>query len=376
MVVGQAAVYDAGAGEELVLLSLQQNPRRLAQGAQTARFSPDGGALAYAVAQPSEGGGSGKSYVLELATSKVTDLGGLTDPLWEADGKHLRATLLRSAGEGHAARWTSLRARWDRVTGAVTVEGPGSSQIPAPVGASVAWSETRQVAFGTRTCSVFLRPHGGVPHSVVGRFCSGIADDRAVRWSPDGRWLAFPHPGPVPGRRKSGGSFVDVVGIEGGRWPVLSELQERTDPELLSIVVGTLEGFALPSTPALHPPHRSLRSASPHPPTMGFGWQSQPAPNAIAPGSVWFDWSPSGRFLALHDGANDLRVYDFASHGIASLGKGGRPMWSPGGAYLLVLAGESPVFEAFVLAGAAPAAKFSLGPVRDARWLPQACEPG
>ena len=145
----------------------------------------------------------------------------------------------------------------------------------------------------------------------------------------DGRWLAFPHPGRLPGQRQPGGFIVDVVGVEGGRYPALSALHARSRPEQLAI--------------------------------------------ATAPGSVWFDWSPSGRFLALHDGASDLRVYDFETHGIAGLGKGQRPMWSPGGAYLLILAAG----QAVVLSGVAEAARIDLGPVRDARWLPaQACAPG
>ena len=170
----------------------------------------------------------------------------------------------------------------------------------------------------------------------------GMADDRGVRWSPDGRWLAFPHPGPIPGQRELGSFFVDVVGIEGGRYPALSALQARAHPDQLAI--------------------------------------------ATAPGSVWFDWSPSGRFLALHDGLSDLRVYDFEAQGMVFLGKGQRPMWSAGGSYLLVLAAgqvprsqdaADPILEAFVLLGAAPAVRIDLGLVRDARWLPaQACEPG
>jgi hypothetical protein len=157
----------------------------------------------------------------------------------------------------------------------------------------------------------------------------GMADDRSVRWSPDGQWLAFPHPGPVPGQEQPGGFFVDVVGVDGGRYPALSALHARTRPQQLAIVTG--------------------------------------------PGSVWFDWSPSGRLLALQDGANDLRAYDFEAYGTAFLGKGQRPMWSPGGAYLLIqIAGE-----VFVLTGSAPEARIALGLVRDAHWLPaQACEHG
>jgi dipeptidyl aminopeptidase/acylaminoacyl peptidase len=171
------------------------------------------------------------------------------------------------------------------------------------------------------------------PHSIVGPFCSGRADDRSVRWSPDGKWLAFPRPGPFLHGTKPAGFIVDVVSVDGGRYPALSSLSDRANPDQVAI--------------------------------------------ATAPGSVWFDWSPSGRFLAMHDGASDLRVYDFEAQGIAFLGKGQRPLWSPGGSYLLVVASPSQdaeVVQAFLLAGVAATTKIEIGQVRDARWLPaQAC---
>jgi hypothetical protein len=358
MVAGWAAASDdadQSSGDELVLLVPHGGPRRLAKGVRTARFSPDATALAYEVGQPrNSGAGPAQptSYVLELATGNVTKLGALADPLWEAGGRHLLATRLRAAGEEGwvaAAHWTSLRVRWERESGTVTINGPGSAQIPAPVGEAVAWTEEQRSTVAPKSCAVLLSRWGGVRHSIVGRFCMGIADDRAARWSPDGRWLAFSHPGPVPRQGKSEGFFVDVVGVEGGRYPALSALRARARPEQLAI--------------------------------------------ATAPGEVWLDWSPSGRFLALHDGMSDLRVYDFETQGTAFLGKGQRPMWSPGGSYLLVLAAgqvpaidglstsrrsqeaEASALEAFVLPGVAAAARIDLGPVRDARWLPaQACE--
>jgi hypothetical protein len=314
-------------GDELVLLLPSGGPRQLAWGVRTARFSPDGAALAYVVAAAPP-----VSYVLDLDTGKVAEIGPLADPLWEADGKHLRATRLRIASDEHqgwAAHWPSVRVRWDRVSGTATMDGPGASQIPAPVGEAVAWSDGHRGKAPANQCTIYLSRHGGVMHSTVGKSCMGIADDREMRWSPDGRWLAFPHSGRLPGQRQPGGFIVDVVGVEGGRYPALSALHARSRPEQLAI--------------------------------------------ATAPASVWFDWSPSGRFLALHDGASDLRVYDFEAHGTAVLGKGQRPMWSPGGAYLLILAAG----QAVVLSGVAEAARIDLGPVRDARWLPaQACEPG
>jgi len=357
MVAGwEAAPDDADtSGDQLTLLVPGSDSRRLAKGARTARFSPDAAALAYEVAQLGNRGQDvvpPASYVLEMATGKVTELGALADPLWEADGKHLRATRLRTAGEERGAstvRWTSLRVRWDRESNVATPVGPGSAQIPAPVGGAVAWTERQRSMVRPSQCTVLLNRWGGVRHSIVGKFCMGIADERAVRWSPDGRWLAFPHPGPVPGRRKLAGFFVDVVGAEGGRYPALSALHALVRPEQLAI--------------------------------------------ATDPGSVWFDWSPSGRFLALQDGASDLYVYDFEAHDIAFVGKGQRPTWSPGGTYLSILAAgpavakngiapsqrsqdaEGHALAAFVLPGVAPAARIDLGLVRDARWLPpQACE--
>jgi hypothetical protein len=330
---------DQSSGDELVLFAPNVGPRRISKGVRTARFSSDGAALAYEVTEPrdsSAGLTSATSYVLDLDTGKVTALGALADPLWEADGKHLRATRLRT-GSDEGAQWSSLRVRWERESGTVTMDGPGSAQIPAPVGEMVAWSEDQRGVPVPNYCTVRLG-RGMVKHLVVGQFCMAIADDRSVRWSPDGRWLAFPHPGPIPG--DPGGEFIDVVGIEGGRYPALSALsvaQARARPEQPALVTG--------------------------------------------PGSVWFDWSPSQRFLAIQDGAGALSVGDFQAGGIAFLGQGERPMWSPGGAYLLALASgqgaprNRSTSEAFALTGVAPSERIDLGAARDGRWLPaHACD--
>lgn len=310
--------------DELVLVTTHDKPRILAHGVRSARLSPDATALAY----ESDTSRQEKptSYVFELGTDKLIALSGLVDALWEADGRHLRATELREDGErtqrGH---WRSVRVRWERESGTTTVEGPGSAQLPAPVGSTVAWTEEQRAASPPSQCAVFLSPRGGVKHAVVGSFCAGIADDRGVRWSPDGRWLAFAHP--EQGAAQRGRVFVDVVSADGGRYPALSGLAARLRPDALVL------------------------------------------PHGLA---MWFDWSPSGRFLAFDNGAGDLRVYDFEMHGMAALGKGARPTWSPGGAYLLVAENEAAV----VLSGAGPQQRINLGAIRDARWLPaQACAP-
>jgi hypothetical protein len=324
---------DERAGDVVVLQVRDATPRKLGKAVRSAHFSPGASALAYEVADGDTGPALPSTHVLELASDKHTELEAFADPLWESDGKHLRGTRLRTDGKGDSSNTVrgSLRARWSRDSGIITIDGRGSAQIPAPAGEAVAWSEDPRTTVAADSCAVLLRPRGGVRHSVVGRFCMGIADDRAVRWSSDGRWLAFPHPGSVTGHSGSGGFFVDVVGIEGGRYPALSALQVRTRPADLAI--------------------------------------------ATAPGSPWFDWSPSGRFLAFSDGASDLRVYDFETGGLALLDKGEMPLWSPRGTYLLVQARGQTARQAIVLTGAAPAAKIDLGPVQDARWLPpQACE--
>ncbi|HEX7598203.1 MAG TPA: hypothetical protein VF518_08315, partial [Polyangia bacterium] len=172
MVAGWAAApddADQSSGDELVLLVPHGGPRRLAKGVRSARFSPDAVALAYEVAQL--GVAQPTSYVLELATDNVTKLGALADPLWDAGGKHLLATRVRAASEEGRVHWTSLRVRWERESGTVAIDGPGSAQIPAPVGEAVAWTEEPRSTVTRKQCAVLLSRRGGVRHSIVGRFC-------------------------------------------------------------------------------------------------------------------------------------------------------------------------------------------------------------
>jgi hypothetical protein len=330
LLAGLAPAGDTPGSDEIVLLAPPAEPRRFGQGVQSARFSPNGDALAYHVQNPDAP--SPTSFVLNLATGKLTELAGFADPRWEADGQHLRATQLRKETQDGPPR--SLRARWDFSSESTTLMGPGSAQIPAPQGVAVAWSPDPWGPNTRASCLVRLGPLGGaqVPHKVQGEFCAGVADDRGVRWSHDGQWLAFPHPGPVPGGRDPGKSFLDVVAIAGGRSPTLMALHTRVGPAASEI--------------------------------------------AVAPAAVWIDWSPVQRFLAIQDGAGDLRIYDFEAQGIATLGKGERPLWSPSGAYLLISAsnGADTAPHVFVLSGIS-SARIDLGPARDARWLPaQACD--
>jgi hypothetical protein len=333
----------------LVLLTADAAPRTMAVDARTARFSPGGDALAFQSSKREVAGGGAlvevsRLRVLDLASGEVVDLGEAVDPLWEADGKHLRATgLVRTIEDRRtrvAVRWRSLRLRWDRESMVATAVGRGSAQLPAPSGAALAWSDDERTALLPSYCAV-RAGRGGYQHAIVGPFCMGIADDRGVRWSPDGRWLAFPQP---ESARREGGAVtchLDVVSVEGGRDPALTALYKRIDPAQQRL--------------------------------------------ATAPGSVWIDWSPVRRSLVVQDGAGDLRRFDLEDNSVSQLGKGEKPMWSPGGGYLLALAvgqgtadgrapsprrtGELPV-SAFLLSGSSASARIELGPVRDARWLP------
>lgn len=313
-------------GEDLLLLVPETAPRPLAPDVRRARLSPDATALAYETGQPNARGP--RTHVLEIATDQVSVLDGMTDALWEADGEHLRATEVHDDDPAEPSHSKSLRVRWDRKSGATTPEGPGSAQLPAPIGSAVAWTEQQRGAPAPDRCAVFLTPRGGVKHAVVGRFCAGIADDRGLRWSPDGRWLAFAHP--EPGAQPQGRAFVDVVSADGGRYPSLPKLAATVAPDRQPSAQGT---------------------------------------------AMWFDWSPSGRLLAFNDGTGDVRVYDFETRASASLGKARSPTWSPGGQYLLVASPpEATEPEAFVVSGTDASEKTSLGAIRDARWLPaQAC---
>ncbi len=325
---GLALTPDDAGANELVLASPSGQTRKLGQGVVSARFSPDGTALAFHIRKTSPA--LDTSYVLDLAADQLSELPASVDPRWEADGQHLRATLLRADPLGGPPR--SLRVRWDRQSQHTTLLGPGSAQIPAPRGAAVAWSADQRSPNAPTSCVVRMGSAGAVqvPHKVQGDFCLGIADDRSVRWSSDGQYLAFPHPGPVPGGNDPSKSFVDVVIPAGGRLSVLMSLHRQVGPAVSDI--------------------------------------------AVAPESVWFDWSPSQRFLAIQDGLGDLRVYDFEAQGIAGLGKGGQPQWSPGGAYLLIMSSDS-TSHAWVLPGISATTRIDLGPAREARWLPaQACD--
>lgn len=320
----------AGGGTEprassLALLVPGAAPRAVAEAVRAARFSPSGDALVIEiVARPVTPAGDAadgnESLVLELGSGRVSRLGSLVDPRWEASGQHLRAT--RRMGDARA-HGSSVRARWHRRDQKTEVWGRGSAQLPAPAGTAVAWSEDAWTGDARSHCAVRLGT-GGHQHPIVGPFCGGVADERGVRWSPDGRWLAFPRPGPVPGERRTGTHFIDVVGVEGGRDPKLSALFARVGPAAAAI--------------------------------------------AGPPGGLWLDWAPSGRFLAVQDGAGELRVYDLAAGGISRLGAGRAPTFSPEGGYLLVHADE----RAFVLPGASHAARVDLGAVTSARWLPAA----
>jgi WD40-like Beta Propeller Repeat len=300
-----------------------------------ARFSPDASALLFQ-ASTSERNHSG-AYVLDWASGERDDLGDVEAPVWESDGMHVRA--FRRLGDAAGRATTSMRMRWDRSTKTWSQVGPGAAQVPAPFGSAMAWSADPMGSAGRPSCAVRIAARGH-QHPIVGPFCNGIADDRSVRWSPDGRWLAFVRPGPNLGGGKQAAFFVDVVGIEGGRHPDLSALIAAVETEQLGVRPG--------------------------------------------PGALWMDWSPSQRYLVLEDGAGVVRQYDLKARTVSFFGVGHHPTFSPGDNYLLLLATP----PAFLLDGGPPpqesgdnsarsvlvrstssGASVVLEPARDARWL-------
>jgi hypothetical protein len=93
------------------------------------------------------------------------------------------------------------------------------------------------------------------------------------------------------------------------------------------------------------------------------------------------DWSPSQQFLAVQDRAGDVSIYDFENREVRRLGPGLRPLWSPGGSYLLAMSKDpaqsqpndvsiAGAMQAFVFSMAKPGTKIALGSARAARWLP------
>lgn len=160
--------------------------------------------------------------------------------------------------------------------------------------------------------------------SAVGPFCQGKVDDRSVRWSPDGTWLAFTSIARDEADAAAPTTELDVWSLSGVRHPAIATLGRP-------------------------PRHESLR---------------------------WIDWSASGRYLVAENAARQIWLYDLQEAHATVHGHGSRPQWSPAGAYLLVRdpVGEEAadgVTEMRLLPGPGTRATLpALERARDAAWAP------
>jgi hypothetical protein len=323
-------------GGKLLLLSSGVRPRTLGDGVRFAQFSPQGDALLFeSTTRQNVGGGMmGRvwtSQVFDLTNDSLETLGEYSDPRWESDGDHVRATRLYKKlvdlRTHMTARWLSTRIRWDRKTRSVTTLGPGNAQIPAPHGTGLVWSNATEISPFSDRCPLSLAEGGQPDHPTLGRFCQGRIDDRAIRWSPDGHWVAFtsftestPN---QPGLDAQ--VFLDILAPSGEHHPAISTLTSQQSTQ----------------------------------PTAEF---------------PWIDWSPSQRQLVVQRGDETIGLYDLGNQTLSFLGQGRFPIWSPRGQYILALTtskkqdGEA-TLDAFALSGPSFTTRTSLGKVRDVRWI-------
>jgi hypothetical protein len=339
----QIAAFEPSETGKLVLLRTGHGPRLLGDGVVFARFSQDANRLLFESRKHAHVGGGvmtviSETRVYDIATDEVILLDGLAQPRWEADGRHVRATRLRSQITERAGRigvrWLSARVRVDVSTRTESVLGTGDAQLPAPVGREVAWSSSPErpalpASLSGDRCRLSVGNDAPREHAVEGPFCLGVAEERSVRWSGDGQWLAFASFEPDARSAGSSGSpaFLQIVSSRGQPHPAVEAFKRRKPQEF----------------------------------------------DGSFPGFPWIDWAPSNRSLVVEDARGTVTIYELEKHALASVGPGTAPTWSPGGGYLLLLtdenAGQSPSREAFIVGSQSPHERTSLGRVRDARWF-------
>jgi dipeptidyl aminopeptidase/acylaminoacyl peptidase len=174
--------------------------------------------------------------------------------------------------------------------------------------------------------------------------CLGVADDHAVRFSPDGRWLAF-------------ASFDGEVPADG----TLLVGSGQNDPPMFLRIVG-------PSGQT-HPAAEDLRRGD----IEGLGARVA-APALQRAGFRWLDWASTKAAIAAQRADGSLWIYDLNTGKRRALGSGRSPTFDPGGDHLLVMSAESDkadaAGEASVIHLESAGDRENLGLVRDARWLP------
>jgi hypothetical protein len=181
---------------------------------------------------------------------------------------------------------------------------------------------------------------------VEARLCLGFADDRAVRFSPDGKWLAFAS---FDGRIPTTGA----VPVGDG----------RSDPPMFLRLVSPSGGA--------HPGAQSVRARD----LEARQSDKKVDPAAMRGGYRWLDWSPANTAIVAEGPDGELAIFDLTSGTRRSAGPGRAPTFDPGGDHVLVMSPIASGEGALVIHREAGDQRESFGRVRDARWLATgACE--
>jgi hypothetical protein len=350
-----------GAPSTLTLFGPDGASQRFDSGVKEARFSGEANALLFEAVTPRHVGGGN---VADISTTKLVDLsngalttvGDLADPRWEADGKSILATRLDRRLEETPTtlylRWRVSRVRWERSSQSTSVLGQGDAQIPSRRVGAIAWRDAAErpamhaSPAGDRCALTVGTPGGMHAFSVEGRLCFGFADDRAIRFSPDGKWLAFASfDGPVPA------SGTVPVG------------DEKSDPPMFLRLVAPSGGA--------HPAAQSVRARD----IEARLSDKEVDPASLRGGYRWLDWSPSSTAIVAEGPDGAVSIFDLTAGTRSAAGVGRAPTFDPGGDHVLIMRTTTSGEEALVIHREAGDQRETLGRVRDARWLAtRACE--
>jgi hypothetical protein len=181
---------------------------------------------------------------------------------------------------------------------------------------------------------------------VEGPLCLGSADDRSVRFSPDGQWLAF-------------ASFDGLVPASG----VVPVGDGKSDPPMFLRIVSPAGGA--------HPAATNVRARE---------LEARRAAKKLDPASMrggyrWLDWSPGSTAIVAEGPDGAISIFDLTAGTRTPAGAGRAPTFDERGEHVLVMSSAGAGEEALVIHREAGDKREGLGRVRDARWLAtRACE--
>lgn len=196
--------------------------RRLPAGGLEARWSPDGGSIAYLVGRCPDPTGKGDDACADLwvirpdgrgrrrVAAEAVSLNVVARPYaWAPDGRRL--VYMRFGGRGPLAIVTARFGR-SRI---LPRTAPSTDPSWSPDGRWIAFSRQRRPFLGSDL--YVITPEGTRLH----RIASGGRDVSRAIWSPDGRRIAY---------------LRDVARVEGGeRWAVVVAARDGSRPRRLAI---------------------------------------------------------------------------------------------------------------------------------------------